>query len=190
MYIVGGAFHRRPLKTPKGDTTRPTSAKLRSTLFNILQEEVVNAEFLDIFAGSGAIGLEALSRGAKSSSFIENHREALKCLEENIQTLKVSKEAEIYAGDFEKMLKKLISEKRHFDLIFADAPYHLLREGLSVSKIIVNILSSSPLLKLNGKCFIENDQASAVEPSNQKLALLNSRKSGKAFLHQYQRVLP
>lgn len=181
MKIIAGKYYRRILEVPKNKTTRPTTSRLREALFNILQHEIEGATFLDIFAGSGAIGIEALSRGAVSATFIESDRFALQTLKNNLERLKISREAEVLFGDYHKNLKGLGFRKARFDLIFADAPYQI-----DVTEQILLQVASNQLLKPYGKLFIEND-SSYIETLNlQDVTHINSRKAGKSFLHQFQ----
>lgn len=85
MRIIAGTARSLPLKTIEGKDTRPTTDRIKETLFNIIQMDVPRASFLDLFAGSGAIGLEALSRGANEAVFVENNKKAADCIEENIR---------------------------------------------------------------------------------------------------------
>ena len=119
MRIIAGTARSLPLKTVEGMDTRPTTDKIKETLFNVLQAEVPGAYFLDLFAGSGQIGLEALSRGAAYCVFIENNRKAAKCIEDNIAFTKFDKESRLLVSDVISGLHTL--EGRYtFDLIFLD----------------------------------------------------------------------
>ena len=89
LRILGGTFRNRLLKSPKGEQTRPTLAVMRKSVFDILQTQIEGAAFLDLYAGSGAMGLEALSRGASHATFVDANRFALSCIEDNICLLKV-----------------------------------------------------------------------------------------------------
>lgn len=181
MHIIAGKFHRRTLAAPKGDSTRPTSARLRESLFNIVQAEIEDAEFLDIFAGSGAMGLEALSRGANKAVFIESNKMALTALESNIAKLGVSSQAKVLFGDYLKMLKRLQTTNQQFDIIFADAPY-------SMTDALKSILEfSGSLLKPQGLFFMENIKPLDPNLDLNGLTLVNSRKSGNTYLHQFMR---
>ena len=87
LRIIGGKFKGRLIKTPKGEKTRPTSAILRKAVFDICQNQITDARFLDLFAGSGAMGLEALSRGASHATFVERDKHSVSCLKENLALL-------------------------------------------------------------------------------------------------------
>ena len=127
MRLTGGTFKNRALKSPKGEATRPTSEKLRQAVFNILQNRIEGSSFLDLFAGSGAMGLEALSRGAAKATFVENHPEALKALYANIAILELKEVSQVISHNAHKILPKLGS----FDIIYVDPPYGADIDGLA-----------------------------------------------------------
>lgn len=183
MHIIAGKFHRRTLTSPKGDATRPTSSRLREALFNIVQGEIQGADFLDIFAGSGAMGLEALSRGAKHAVFIESSKMALAALESNIAKLNISSQTLVLFGDYLKMLNRLQSAGKPFDIIFADAPYSMIGALESLLEII------GSLLKPGGLFFMENIKPLDKALNLNGLSFVKSRKSGNTYLHQFVRQL-
>ncbi|MEO5969586.1 MAG: 16S rRNA (guanine(966)-N(2))-methyltransferase RsmD [Bdellovibrionia bacterium] len=120
--LTGGLFRGRVIHTPANADTRPTQARLRQALFNSLQAHTESAKVLDLFAGSGALGFEALSRGAKEVVFVEKSRTASALIQKNAQLLKVTEQVHIITGSVETALEKL----KHFgpfDLVFADPPY-------------------------------------------------------------------
>lgn len=141
MRIIAGTARSLPLKTIEGLDTRPTTDKIKETLFNILQADVPGSYFLDLFAGSGQIGLEALSRGAAYAVFIENNRKAAKCIEDNIAFTKFTKESKLLTTDVLNGLL-MLEGKYRFDLIFMDPPY---RQNLEADAL--RFLASSSLLK-------------------------------------------
>jgi len=119
--VIAGEFGGRRLKTPVGDKTRPTADRVREAWFNILQRPVRSARVLDQFAGSGALGLEALSRGAATADFVENHRAALAALKANITALKVTDRVTVHRKDAMKFAETL--RPGQYDVAFADPPY-------------------------------------------------------------------
>src|SRR5262249_24649229 len=127
MRVIAGTYRSRILKSLKGQALRPTSDRLRETLFNVLGQGVVGARFLDLFAGTGAIGIEALSRGAAELVFIENHAPAAALIRRNLESIGIRKGATVLAADVVRGLEKLASKKRSetccFDFIFLDPPY-------------------------------------------------------------------
>jgi 16S rRNA (guanine(966)-N(2))-methyltransferase RsmD len=124
MRIIGGEFRSRRLKSLPGDATRPTSDRLRETIFDILQARIEGAVFVDAYAGTGAVGIEALSRGARHVFFLEKSRAALDAIRENLASLQVERRATVYAGAALTTLERC----RTADIVFLDPPYDLERE--------------------------------------------------------------
>lgn len=123
MRIIAGEFRSRRLKTLPGLALRPTPDRLRETLFNILSPQIEGAVFLDAYGGTGAVGLEALSRGAAHAIFLEKHRGAVKLIQENIASLGIEERATVIAGS---ALALLLNHPA--DIVFLDPPYDLERE--------------------------------------------------------------
>ena len=123
MRVIAGSARRLLLKTPSGTHTRPTTDRIKETLFNILQPLIPGCSFLDLFAGSGGIGIEALSRGAGSAVFVENNREALLCIRENLEHTRFTDRAKVFSCDVLAAIGRLGTEKEQFDVIFLDPPY-------------------------------------------------------------------
>ena len=124
MRITGGEFGGRNLKVPKSDAIRPTQDRVREALFNIIQFEVAGSDFLDLFAGSGAVGLEALSRGAARVTFVERDRRHLAVLKENVESCRVqSAAADAVAADAYRWISSYAGPG--FTIGFADPPYAL-----------------------------------------------------------------
>jgi len=124
MRIVAGTLRSRQLKSLKGLALRPTSDRLRETLFNILGARVEGSRFLDLFAGSGAIGIEAISRGAVSAVFVENHSAAVRLIRANLASLRIESGARVVLAEVATAIRTL--EKlpdTAFDFIFLDPPY-------------------------------------------------------------------
>ncbi|WP_026509272.1 MULTISPECIES: 16S rRNA (guanine(966)-N(2))-methyltransferase RsmD [unclassified Butyrivibrio] len=121
MRVIAGEARRLRLVTPEGNDTRPTQDRIKETLFNMLQNDVPGAVFIDVFAGSGGIGIEALSRGAKKAYFIENNIKAVKCINQNLQTTKFEDRATVLRQDVLVGLKNI--KEKEVDLIFVDPPY-------------------------------------------------------------------
>ncbi len=121
MRVIAGTARSVNLITPKGLDTRPTTDKYKETLFNCLQSYVGNCVFVDLFAGSGAIGIEALSRGAAKALFCDNSREAYDCIKVNLSKTRLSDKAEVYREDASFFLKNRIKEVP--DIIFIDPPF-------------------------------------------------------------------
>ncbi len=135
MRIIGGKYKRKKLLSVPGSSTRPTSDRLRESLFNILSGNVVKAVVLDLFAGTGALGVEALSRHAHSVVFIDNQAKAVSVITKNINACSLEESARIYKWDITRNLNCLNGRERLFDLVFMDPPYNL---GM-ISKALVNL---------------------------------------------------
>ena len=140
MRIIAGTARSLPLKTLEGLDTRPTTDRIKETLFNMLQHEVPGAYFLDLFAGSGQIGLEAVSRGAKFAVFVENNKKAAACIDENIRFTKFTNETKLINSDVMTALRSM-EGKYQFDVIFMDPPYDALHE-----KAVLEYLANSKLV--------------------------------------------
>lgn len=190
MQIVGGIYRNRRLKAPKTNEVRPTSSRLREALFNICQNYIEGSTFLDIFAGSGAMGLEALSRGACRATFIEQHREALKCIQANIEQLQVQKEAEILSGNAFQVLERLHKQARQFAIIYADPPYFATskveKTEISHGQRILEFIDSHDLLTAGGVFFLESGHGEEQPSTNLKtLSLRSTRRAGRALLQEF-----
>ncbi len=122
MRVIAGTARSMPLKTPDGIGTRPTTDRIKETLFNILQPYTGDCIFLDLCSGSGGIGIEALSRGAKRAYFVENDRNVIKYLEENLKFTKLSDRAVILRQDAADALCQI--RENEADIIFMDPPYN------------------------------------------------------------------
>jgi 16S rRNA (guanine(966)-N(2))-methyltransferase RsmD len=123
MRIIAGSLRSRTLEAPPGLATRPTSDRLRETLFNVLAARIQGAAFLDLYAGSGAVGIEALSRGAARVEFVEREPKALKVLRGNLAKLGISGGFRIDSSSVAAALKHLGKENQRFDLFFLDPPW-------------------------------------------------------------------
>lgn len=123
MRVIAGKARRLNLKTIEGLETRPTTDRIKETLFNMIQNEVISASFLDLFSGSGAIGIEALSRGAKKAWFVENNKKCVECIRENLKFTKLDEDAVVMDCDVLTALNRLEGKVDAMDIIFLDPPY-------------------------------------------------------------------
>lgn len=123
MRIIGGLFKSRPLEMPKSRSIRPTQDRIRESIFNILGAFPKGARVLDLFSGSGAFGLEAISRGAKSAVFIDSNINSIKTIRSNLAGLGIEELGELIKADIPHIISKLYYNKEKFDLIFLDPPY-------------------------------------------------------------------
>ena len=128
MRVIAGKARRLQLRTPEGFDTRPTTDKTKETLFNILNPYLADADFLDLFSGSGAIGIEALSRGAKYAAFVEDNKAALECVKENLRTTHLEESAEVISHRALEAIRILEIKGKVFDVVFMDPPYQYCME--------------------------------------------------------------
>ena len=154
MRVIAGSRRHLILKTVPGMAVRPTQDRTKETLFNILNPYLADCRFLDLFSGSGAIGIEALSRGAKDVVMVEQSAESLACIKENLTTTKFVNEARVLAMDVFSAIPKLAAEGKAFDIIFMDPPYN-------------NELEKRTLTMLADSCLINEDTLIVVEASMQ-----------------------
>ena len=132
MRIIAGRYRSRSLEAPQGVTTRPTSDRLRETLFNVLAPRIEGARLLDLYAGSGAVGMEALSRGAGEVVFVERAQPALKVLRANLERLGIAAGRSIESSSVAAYLRRAAGEERRqaerFDVVFLDPPWDAAEE--------------------------------------------------------------
>jgi 16S rRNA (guanine966-N2)-methyltransferase len=143
MRVIAGSARRMPLKTLAGDATRPTTDRIKETLFNMLQPDIPGCRFLDLFAGSGQMGIEALSRGAVYAQFVDSSRKAAAVIKENLDFTKLGGLARVDCMTVAKALHRLDRfaarepGKRRFDVVFCDPPY-----GLGLEKEALGIMGA------------------------------------------------
>lgn len=123
MRVISGNARGRKLLVPEGLKTRPTTDRIKETLFNIMAFDIPNCYFLDLFSGSGAIGIEALSRGAKEVTFVDSDMKAYNCIIENLKNVKLEQKSKVYNCEIEKFMLSFSSEYK-YDIIFMDPPYY------------------------------------------------------------------
>ena len=152
MRVIAGKARHLKLKTVEGLGTRPTTDRIKETLFNMITPMVPGASFLDLFSGSGGIGIEALSRGASCAVFVENNRRAVSCIRDNLHHTQMEDQAQVMARDVFSALSLLEEEKRRFDLIFMDPPY-----GKGWEKRVLTFLAASPLCDEDTVIIAESD---------------------------------
>ncbi len=170
MRIVGGKYKHRVLTEFKGKDVRPTSDMAREAIFNILQFKIIDKTFLDLFCGTGAMGIEALSRGAKSVHFNDADRKSIALLKENLNKLKVDEEYSISNLDGITLLK---NTDKKFDFIYLDPPYNT-DLGVSALEVVSNALSD------NGLVIFEDQKPFNKEINN--LKIVDARKYGRIHL--------
>ena len=174
MRVVAGSFRGRPLRSPRGRDTRPTQDRVREALFSVLGE-IRGARVLDLFAGSGALAIEALSRGAGAATLVDSSRQAIAAIRRNLAELEVDAEVRHLTAD--AFLARARREHRQYDLVFVDPPYSSasrLRERLSAAL--------SPVLAPQARVIAESDSRT---PLALDLALQFERRYGDTLIRIY-----
>lgn len=179
MRIIAGTARSLPLKTLEGMDTRPTTDRIKETLFNMIQDEVPGCYFLDLFAGSGQIGLEAVSRGASRAVFVENNKKAASCIQENIRFTKFEKETEVYTSDVLAALRSMEGKYR-FDIIFMDPPYNC-----KIEQEVLSYLAGSGLLKEDTLMIVEASLDSGFDYLDGLGLKLRKLKTYKTNVHAF-----
>ena len=122
MRVIAGSARSLPLKTIEGTDTRPTQNRIKETLFNMLQSDIPGCKFLDLYSGSGAIGIEALSRGAAKAVLVENSKKAVECIKDNLTFTKLADKADVMEMDVLSAINRL-KGKDVFSIVYMDPPY-------------------------------------------------------------------
>lgn len=195
MRVIGGEFRSRQLQTPRGDATRPTSDRLRETLFNVLGPAVGGARFLDLYAGSGAVGVEALSRGAAFAGFVEHRPPALAAIRANLAMLGLGSRAVVESrtvaaalgrlSEAQRLIEKpqLLEKPQGFDFVFLDPPY----EAESEYTETLGVLGREPARLLRPGASVIAEHARRQGPPEKFGALRRRRllEQGEAALSFY-----
>jgi 16S rRNA (guanine(966)-N(2))-methyltransferase RsmD len=183
MRIIAGKFRSRQLKPVKHLKIRPTSDMLRETLFNILGPRVEGARFLDLFAGTGAVGIEAVSRGAAFVAFAERHKPTARLISDNLAALEITGGVRVMAVDALSALAKLESERAApFDFIFLDPPY----ANGNAYKETLRALNESSLLSESCILIAEHSKTAALPGALGRLQQFRTLKQGDAALTFYR----
>lgn len=176
MRIISGKARGTKLNTLEGEQTRPTLDRVKESIFNIIQNELEETVFVDIFSGSGAIGLEALSRGAKKAILCDKSREAIAIIKSNVEKTHFQEKAQIINADFEKCLKEI---KEEVDYIYIDPPY----KTDYILKSLKN-LEESEIIKEETKIILETDDEERIlkQIESLKFDIIDKRKYGIAHI--------
>lgn len=179
--MISGSAKGHKLKTIKGTLTRPTSDKVKGALFNIIAFRVVNSIVLDAFAGTGSLGIEALSRGAYSAVFMDKSPECCETIRENLAHTKLADKADVYATDFASGIEKLFKKGQQFDLILLDPPYNknFIQETLK-------ILIKNDIMKDDGIIVAEHSTSDSLPDAVGRLELTDTRKYGDTMISIYR----
>lgn len=177
MRIIAGSAKGSAIFAPKGQDTRPTQDRVRESLFNILQAWVPEAEVLDLFAGSGALSLEALSRGAANAVAVDQGREAAACIRRNVEKLGFAHCLTLLPCDWQAALTRLHEQGRAFDLVFLDPPYRITDTPEMCAR-----MAELGLLNAGAMVVIEHARASVPSP-DARFRLHTARGYGDTEIH-------
>ena len=183
MRIISGKARGTKIQTIESETTRPTLDRVKESLFNIIQNKIQGTNVLDLFSGSGALGIESLSRGANLAIFCDCNSEATKVIKQNLTKTKLQDKAIIYNEDYKKCIIDLKKKKLKFDVIFLDPPYKL---DLAIDSL--KLIIENDLLNENAIIIIETDQKDRDKKEIQeikdkyKVDIFDERKYGRANL--------
>jgi 16S rRNA (guanine(966)-N(2))-methyltransferase RsmD len=184
MRVIAGTYRSRPLVAPKGLDTRPTSDRLRETLFNVLAPRIEGAVFVDLYAGSGAVGIEAISRGAREAIFVENAEPALKAIRQNLSSLGIKGNYALESRSAAAALKRLAASNRIVDIVFLDPPYASASDYESTLTLLGN--ECAPLIGSNGMVIAEHIKRHDLAEDYGQLHRYRLLKQGDAALSFYK----
>ncbi len=175
MRIISGTARGTKLYTLNGDSTRPTLDRVKESIFNIIQKNILDSALLDLFAGSGAIGLEAASRGAKKVILCDKSKDAINIINKNIEKTHLKEKVEVYNQDYEQCLEKVSQYK--FDLIYLDPPYEF-----NMWKELLNKIIEKKLITDETIIIIETDNKERVinQLKETKIEITSQKKYGRA----------
>lgn len=178
MRIIAGKLRGTKLYTLEGLDTRPTLDRVKESVFNIIQNEIPNSIFVDVFSGSGAIGLEAYSRNAKKVILCEKSNKAISIIKKNIEKTHAEKQVEVYHGDYKDFICYNLREKP--DIIYIDPPY---KTDYAID--VINLLIKHDLIKKNTIIIIETDRVQEIEDNLKNIKnikIIDKRKYGRASI--------
>jgi 16S rRNA (guanine966-N2)-methyltransferase len=183
--VIAGKYRSRTLRSLKGRMLRPTSDRLRETLFNILGATVSGATFVDLYAGTGAVGIEALSRGARHVIFVEQHAPAVALIRRNLESLGIGEGAEILGWDVVRAIERLGERRVHAQFAFLDPPYAADAEYENA----LEALGESPLVAPEGRVIVEHLRKRELPERAGELELTRVVEQGDAALSFYRLAL-
>lgn len=181
MRVIAGKARGKRLKAPPGDTTRPVTDMIKEALFNVWNERLEGAAFLDLFAGSGSMGIEALSRGARSVIFIDNSAAAVGVIKDNLMNCKMTEGFEVYRNDVFRAINILQTRDSKFDLIYVDPPF----TQEAIFDRVIKILDQAEILARNGIMVIRTFRKKSLPECLDHLFEYRKKEYGESVLHYY-----
>ncbi|MDJ0720254.1 MAG: 16S rRNA (guanine(966)-N(2))-methyltransferase RsmD [Desulfobacterales bacterium] len=177
MRIIAGTYRGRRLKAPRGRSIRPTADRVRETIFNIIGHDIRDHNVVDVCAGTGAMGIEALSRGAAHVVFIDKHPRAIACVRTNVAPLGADDRWQTIRWDAGSDLRCLRASKMRFRYAFIDPPYN---RGLA-DRVLRNLIEADVLLA-DSLIVVEHDHLETIAPPHERIALQDQRRCGKTLV--------
>lgn len=181
MRVIAGEFRGVPLKAPKGDRTRPTTDRVKESLFAILTPVLGDADVLDLFAGSGALAIEALSRGARRAVLVDRSPDACACIKANLQATHQNGKTQLLAMPVQRALESLRKEQQAFDLVLLDPPYE---RGFLLPTL--QQLTSCALVRPNGIVVAEHSRKEEIPRQVENLACIRQEVYGDTAISFWQ----
>ena len=180
MKVISGTLKGRNIQGYNIDGTRPTMDRVKESLFAMIQTNIKDSMVLDLFAGSGHLGIEAISNGAKTCYFIDNNKEVIKVLNQNISNLNIKSNSKVLLSDWKKSLNEFSNQDIKFDLIFVDPPY-----DYNVYEKILDKVSTLNLLTENGLIILEHSNLKLKDTYN-NLTLYKEKRYGNKSVNIYK----
>lgn len=184
MRVISGNRKGLRLKSVPGQSTRPTSDKVKESIFNMIGPYFDGGIMLDLYAGSGAIGLESLSRGMEKAIFVDRDKKAIETIYRNIELAKAEKEAEVFRTEAKRALKAILKDNRKFDLIFLDPPYA--KEQLHKD---LAFIETNELVQENGFIVVEHSVKVAIDENIISFEKIRDEKYGDTKIIIYQHIM-
>ncbi|NLY43902.1 MAG: 16S rRNA (guanine(966)-N(2))-methyltransferase RsmD [Clostridiaceae bacterium] len=177
MRVISGSARGHKLKSPRGMATRPTSDRIKESLFNIIAAHVPGSYVLDLFAGTGALGIESLSRGAKFADFVEKNSSTARIISENLVHTKLSDRAKVHVCDWKDYINRRYNSTCKYDIIFMDPPY-----GKDFIVPVLKEIASKNMLNDDGMIIVERDNTDIIPDVIEDLDVMREQKYGRTVL--------
>lgn len=181
MRIIAGSAKGRALVAPAGQDTRPTGDRVKETLFNVLGQWLEGERVLDLYAGAGSLGLEALSRGGEAATFVEHSRQVMAVLEQNARKLGFFPQSRLLTTSVDKALRQLSGAGERFTLVFADPPY-----AKEACGRVLELLGKSGVVEPGGRVVLEHGRGESLPPSTPHFERIDERRLGDTVLSLYE----
>ncbi len=181
MRVIAGSARGKKLRSPKDESVRPTLDRIKENIFNIIGFDIKESVVLDLFAGSGGLGIEALSRGASHCTFVDKDKNSIALVQANLKDTRLEKNAEIFQSDAESAIEKLYAKGKKFDYIFLDPPY---QQGI-IQKILKQ-LQKCNIMQEEGVVIIETDRLEKLPDEIYRFIKIKEREYSNTRISIYE----